>query len=178
LYDDALDDGAVVLGTRLRDAADVRYVEDTWRGHGGERVHTSALPTGAYNGPAADVNASDAAADAPAVGQEQAAAEQHASEADADAFRRHHEQTYGADDDYAARASAYAFGYDAGQADAFRERSFADAEKDLRDRFGARHSQASWERSREAIRYAFGRARSGPGGADRDLASTTSTSSL
>lgn len=73
-----------------------------------------------------------------------------------DDFRAHHTTTYGASGrDYDDTSEAYRYGYTSAHDDAHRNRSYADAEGDLRSGYTAGRD---FDADRDAVRYGYGRA--------------------
>ena len=72
-----------------------------------------------------------------------------------DAFQQHHETAYGASGrSYDETSGAYQYGYTSAHTDANRNRTYADAETDLRSGY----TSGDFDADREAVRYGYGRA--------------------
>lgn len=80
-------------------------------------------------------------------------------EAHADAFRTHHASSYGdLGGAYEDLEPAYRYGFDTAHGDEYRNRSYVDAETDLRTSYGADHSDRDFDADRDAVRYGYTRA--------------------
>ena len=79
-----------------------------------------------------------------------------------DDFRTHHTETYGATgDDYTAYEPAYQYGYKTAYDDSFRNRTYADAETDIKQRYTQNNPGRKYDEVRDAVRYAYTRAQRG-----------------
>ncbi len=76
------------------------------------------------------------------------------SDAYADAFREHYATTYGGDD-YDRYAPAYTYGYERGQHETFRDRSYADAQTDLQRDYATRYPDRTYDDDRAAVEYGY-----------------------
>lgn len=77
-------------------------------------------------------------------------------------FKNHHATTFGTTGRaYTEYEPAYRYGYESAGMSTFGNRSYDDAETDLRGSYGERHPDRDFDADREAIRYGYGRARSG-----------------
>ena len=78
-------------------------------------------------------------------------------DAHADAFKTHYASTYGtgAFEDY---DDAYRYGYESAHDDSYRNRSYLDAEGDLRSGYGTRYADRDFDADRDAVRYGYTRA--------------------
>jgi sporulation protein YlmC with PRC-barrel domain len=82
--------------------------------------------------------------------------------AHADAFREHHRSAYGSTGrDYSYYEPAYRYGYEAAFEDSYRNRTFGDAESDLRAGYTSRFSEGRYEDVDQAIRHGYTSARRG-----------------
>ena len=78
-------------------------------------------------------------------------------DAHVEAFRTHHSASYGGTsfDDY---DPAYRYGFDTAHDDDYRNRSYLDAEDDLRTGYGTTYADRDYDSDRDAIRYGYTRA--------------------
>ncbi len=80
-------------------------------------------------------------------------------EAHADAFRTHYDSSYGSAggsyDDY---DPAYRYGFDSAHTESNRNRSYVDAEDELRTGYGTDYADRDFDSDRDAIRYGYTRA--------------------
>ena len=82
-------------------------------------------------------------------------------DAHADAFRTHVASSFGADADYDDYSDAYRYGFDSAYDDTYRNRSYVDAEDDLRGGYGSAYAGRDFDADRPAIRYGYTRAQHG-----------------
>lgn len=76
-------------------------------------------------------------------------------------FRAHYRETYGdSDREYGDYHGAYRMGYDYGIDERYKGREWDAVEGDLRKDYERRHGERTWDRGKEAARYAFTQARS------------------
>ena len=78
-------------------------------------------------------------------------------DAHVDAFRAHHGSSY-ADTSFDDYDPAYRFGFDTAHDEAYRNRSFIDAEDDIRTGYGSSYADRDFDADRDAIRYGYTRA--------------------
>ena len=78
-------------------------------------------------------------------------------DAHVDAFRAHHGASYAGTsfDDY---DPAYRYGFDTAHDDDYRNRSYVDAEDDVRTGYGTAYADRDYDADRDAIRYGYTRA--------------------
>lgn len=80
----------------------------------------------------------------------------------ADDFRTHFGDTYSsAGQDFSAYEPAYRYGYDSAYDEAYRNRTYQDAEADLRQGYSSRYPDRPYDDVSDAIRYGYTRARRG-----------------
>jgi len=73
-------------------------------------------------------------------------------------FRRHFQQTYGASGaDYSDYGPAYEYGYISAGDPKYRNRSFEDAEADLRSSYERTNPNSTWEKMKDSVRYGWNR---------------------
>ena len=77
-------------------------------------------------------------------------------DAHVDAFQTHHDSTY--DGSYEDYEPAYRYGYETAHADDYRNRTYVDAEDDLRGGYTSRYADRDFDADREAVRYGYTRA--------------------
>jgi sporulation protein YlmC with PRC-barrel domain len=83
-------------------------------------------------------------------------------DAHADDFRTHYAETYSsAGHDFSTYEPAYRYGYDAAYDDAYRNRTYQDAEADLRQGYSSRYPDRPYDDVGDAVRYGYTRARRG-----------------
>lgn len=78
-------------------------------------------------------------------------------DAHTDAFRTHYGSTYG-DGSYEDYEPAYRYGYETAYDEDYRNRSFVDADDDLRGNYLARYPDRDYDTDRDAVRYGYTRA--------------------
>jgi sporulation protein YlmC with PRC-barrel domain len=82
--------------------------------------------------------------------------------AHADAFREHHRSAYGSTGrDYSFYEPAYRYGYESAFEDSYRDRTYGDAEADLRTAYTSRFPEGRYEDVDQAIRQGYTSARRG-----------------
>jgi sporulation protein YlmC with PRC-barrel domain len=82
--------------------------------------------------------------------------------AHADAFREHHRSTYASTGrDYADYEPAYRYGYESAYEDSYRDRTYADAEADLRSGYTSHYPDSRYEDVDQAVRHGYTSARRG-----------------
>jgi stress response protein YsnF len=73
-------------------------------------------------------------------------------------FRRHFQQTYGASGaNYADYGPAYEYGYTSASDPQYRNRSFDEAEADLRSGYERRYPKSTWDKVKDSVRYGWNR---------------------
>lgn len=72
-----------------------------------------------------------------------------------DAFRQHHDSTYGTSGRYEDRMGAYRHGFDSAHDDANRNRTFMDAESDVKTSYASSQTGRDYDSDREAVRYGY-----------------------
>lgn len=154
-YKSDIEEGRIVLAVHPHSEEDARYFQNEWEGYGGERIHveTDTASTSATSTSATGTSTGTSAAGAAASSTGGYASYE-------DDFRNHFRSTYGSDADYATYEPAYRYGHEMAGNDRFRDRSYADAEADLRRRYMERHPNSTWDRVKGAVKHAFNRGRS------------------
>lgn len=86
------------------------------------------------------------------------------ADAHTDDFRSHYRETYGdSGRDYSHYESAYRYGYNAAFESEYRNRTYREAEADLRQGYSSRHPNSDYSDVSGAVRYGYTRARRGRG---------------
>jgi len=80
----------------------------------------------------------------------------------ADAFREHHRSEYGSTGrDYSYYEPAYRYGYESAYEDSYRDRTYRDAETDLRTGYTSRFPDGRYDDVDQAVRHGYTSARRG-----------------
>jgi hypothetical protein len=78
-----------------------------------------------------------------------------------EAYRQHHRATYGESDrDFSAHEPAYRHGHRYGASGEHEGRSFDDLEPEMQRSYEEKHGTGAWAKVKDAVRHAFGNARS------------------
>jgi uncharacterized protein (TIGR02271 family) len=74
-------------------------------------------------------------------------------------FRTHYTATYGSTQPYDRYAATYRYGYDLSNSERYRGKDWAAIENDVRRDWERQHSDSPWDKAKDAIQYAWNKAR-------------------